>query len=198
LIDRYLVASEYLAIPSVILLNKMDLLDEPLGIETNNRLKIYENIGYTVLYSSTYSKDGLKHLTEFLKNKTCVLVGISGVGKSSIIAALAHHTDIKIGNISEKSTGKHTTTTSRLYHLPTGGMLIDSPGVREFGLWHMDKQTILNGFKEFKSFLGCCKFNDCSHAKEPDCAIQKAIAEKKLSRERFASYLEMLKEVKTL
>ncbi|HLB57677.1 MAG TPA: small ribosomal subunit biogenesis GTPase RsgA [Gammaproteobacteria bacterium] len=196
LIDRYLVAAEYLNIPCIILLNKMDLLDEKNRAETQKRLATYEKIAYPVMYSSTYARDGLDALRDFLCDKTAVLVGVSGVGKSSIIAALSAQTDIKIGDVSTKGSGKHTTTTTRLYHLPAGGNLIDSPGVREFALWHMSADDILSGFIEFKPFLDECKFRNCHHQKEPDCAVQQALLDNKISAKRFENYLEMMAELR--
>ena len=193
LLDRYLVAAENVNIQPVILVNKIDLLDVSNETEVKKRLAIYENIGYPVLYSSTRTQQGIASLREFLHNKTCALVGISGVGKSSLIRALAPNEDVKVGEISPKGTGKHTTTMTRLYHLPQSGDLIDSPGVREFSLWHMDPDAILKGFIEFQPFLKECRFGDCKHIKEPHCAVQQAILDNKISQERFNSYQEILR-----
>lgn len=195
LIDRYLIAAENLKITPVILLNKNDLLDQSNYDDVTNRLNIYKNIGYQVIYSNIFSPDGLKQINDFLHNKTCVLVGTSGVGKSSIISRFVPEEAIKIGDTSEAGLGKHTTTVTRLYHLPHGGSLIDSPGIREFGLWNMDKKDVLKGFREFTPFLTQCKFRDCQHHKEPGCALQKAITENKIHASRFASYQEIIKNL---
>ncbi len=196
MIDRYLVAAETVNIRPIILLNKMDLLDSSNRTAVEAQLKSYETMGYDVIYSSTFTSDGLNRLTEFLHHKTCVLVGQSGVGKSSIIAELTHEQNIKIGDVSvANSLGKHTTTTTRLYHLPTGGNLIDSPGVREFALWHVDPKELMAGFIDFKPYISQCKFRDCQHVKEPQCAVQAAVANQQIDSRRFASYQKMLSEL---
>lgn len=193
MIDRYLVAAELMKIQPIILLNKVDLLNEKDRNAIEQRLAPYQKIGYQVIYSSTYTRDGLDALGTFLREKTCVLVGASGVGKSSIIATLTQEASIKVGEVSASTgLGKHTTTTTHLYHLPSGGNLIDSPGVREFNLWHVSEQELLQGFAEFKPFINRCKFRDCQHQKEPGCAIRTAVADKEIDERRFASYTKIL------
>lgn len=192
LLDRYLIAAANLNIPPLILLNKSDLLNTDNHSKVNEPLSVYEKIGYPVLYSSVVNKRGLLDLSNFLQNKTCVLVGTSGVGKSSIIANFIPEQKIAVGETSNKGIGKHTTTSTRLYHLAHGGNLIDSPGVREFGLWNANAQEILNGFIEFKKYLGNCKFRDCKHLKEPGCALKKAAENNEISPLRLESYLKMV------
>lgn len=192
MIDRYIVAAENLHITPILLLNKIDLLTDENRAEVSARLAIYEKIGYKVIFSSTYTQDGLEDLHNFLKDKTSVLVGQSGVGKSSIIAAFVQEQLIRVGETSAHGLGKHTTTMARLYHLPNGGNIIDSPGVREFGIWNMTKDEIQRGFIEFKSFADQCKFRDCQHSKEPQCAVRKAVAEGDISQQRFDSFQEMV------
>lgn len=194
LLDRYIVAAENLEISPVIVLNKIDLLNDKLRDEINDQLDTYRKLGYRIIFSSTYTKDGLDELETFLQDKHSVLVGTSGVGKSSIIASFVKSEFVRIGETTTQGVGKHTTTMTRLYHLPHGGDLIDSPGVREFGLWHMSKEEILRGFIDFKPFLNQCKFRDCQHYKEPGCVVLKAVEEGKISSKRFASFKEMLKE----
>jgi ribosome biogenesis GTPase len=119
------------------------------------------------------------------------------VGKSSIIADLVQQT-IRVNEVSPKGGGKHTTTATRLYHLPNGGMLIDSPGVRDFTLWQVGASDVLSGFKEFQSALTGCKFRDCAHLVEPGCSVQQAVEEGKISSRRFANYQTLMKEARAL
>jgi ribosome biogenesis GTPase len=194
LIDRYLVAAELLQIKPVIVLNKMDLLlDDTMKDAVSTRLLPYQSIPYPVVFSSVKSKNGLDELAKYLKNKTAVLMGPSGVGKSSIIASLAEN-DIKVQAVSPKGAGKHTTTATKLYHLPHGGSLIDSPGVREFNLWPITKKEVLKGFREFFQYAGDCKFRDCLHTVEPGCAVQKAGADGKVGLTRLTSYQTLIKD----
>ncbi len=193
LIDRYLVAAETLGIEPVLLLNKVDLLDEE-GMElVNGMLAIYEELGYTVLRASTKTEDGMKPLKTLLDEHVSVFVGQSGVGKSSLVNVLLPGIDTKVGPLSE-STGKgmHTTTAAKLFHFPAGGMLIDSPGIREFGLWHIEPEQVLEGFREFRPFLGYCRFRDCKHEQEPNCALLKALDEGYILEERMFSYRQIL------
>ncbi|HEX4045173.1 MAG TPA: ribosome small subunit-dependent GTPase A [Gammaproteobacteria bacterium] len=194
LIDRYLVAAELLKIEPMIVLNKIDLLDENTAPAAYARLAPYQRIPYsTVLSSVVQAGTGLVDLAASLTQKTAVLLGPSGVGKSSIIAALSEN-EIRIGDVSMKGIGKHTTTATRLYHLPQGGQLIDSPGVREFALWPVERQALLSGFKEFAPFTAQCKFRNCQHVAEPGCAVQAAIAAGNISPIRFENYCTLLKE----
>ncbi|MHB1948073.1 MAG: small ribosomal subunit biogenesis GTPase RsgA [Gammaproteobacteria bacterium] len=195
LLDRYLVAAENLNILPLIVLNKMDLLNETTEAEFNQQLAVYEKIGYRILHSSTKTAHGLDELNEFLKDKTSVLVGTSGVGKSSIIAAFVKGQFVKVGETTTQGVGKHTTTMTRLYHRSEGGDLIDSPGIREFGLWNMSKKDIWQGFIELRPFFNKCKFSDCKHTNEPGCEVQKAIKEGKIHSRRFASLLEMMEQI---
>lgn len=194
LIDRYIVAAESLAIRPVILFNKMDLCTEQALLEVQARLARYTALGYQVVYSSVKLPGGLDSLAEALNNKVSIFVGVSGVGKSSMIAALTGDASIRIGEVG--ISGKHTTTTTRLYHLSSGGSLIDSPGVREFMLSHLEAEAILRGFIEIASFVGSCKFRNCQHHHEPGCAVLQALQEHKISQERWESYREILQDMR--
>ena len=164
IIDRYLIAAETLNIEPLLVLNKIDLLDESRLAEYGTWLTEYQRIGYRVLYVSKKTHQGIEQLESELVNKINIFVGQSGVGKSSLVNAIMPQFDVEEGEISTNSgLGQHTTTASRLYHIPTGGDLIDSPGVREFGLWHLETDEITKAFIEFESFLGTCKFRDCKH-----------------------------------
>lgn len=189
LIDRYLVAAESVAIEPLILLNKTDLVNDANRQQLSQLLSVYPEIGYRVLEASTETMDGLDTLKAVLKERTSVFVGQSGVGKSSLINALLPGVDIKVGELSRAhAKGTHTTTTARLFHFPAGGELVDSPGIREFGLWHMDREQVLDGFIEFRPYLGHCKFRDCQHQSEPGCELLAALQRGEISQRRLASF----------
>jgi ribosome biogenesis GTPase len=195
LIDRYLIIGEATGIQPIIVINKSDLLNEKETKQLLSSMQVYSDIGYTVLLTSVKLEHGLKELANQLKGKTSILVGQSGVGKSSIVKALLPGRDIRIGKLSETDQGKHTTTTSILYHLSSGGDLIDSPGVRDFGVWHIEPEKIAAGFIEFQDYLGTCKFSNCSHTSEPECALQKAVKEGKINNERLQSFLQIMESL---
>lgn len=199
LINRYLVAAESVNIEPLILLNKVDLLDETGRQKMRELLAIYPQIGYRVLEASTQTEDGLSTLKSQLKNRTSVFVGQSGVGKSSLINSLLPGVDIKVGALSEaRAKGTHTTTTAKLFHFPDGGDLIDSPGIREFGLWHMSREQVADGFIEFRPYLNRCKFRDCKHEGEPGCELQAAIDTGKISEQRINSYISIANSLEAL
>jgi len=195
LIDRYLVAAELSTISPILVINKSDLITAANSEETQHILSIYTKIPYPVLQTSIFDPVSLEALNALLQNKTGVLVGPSGVGKSSLISVLSGSEAIRVGAVSAKGVGKHTTTGTRLYHLDGGGHLIDSPGVREFNLWTLTKQDVLLGYKEFVPFLSQCKFRDCQHIAEPHCGVQKAVQDGNISAERYAQYQELFREV---
>ena len=193
LIDRYLVAAENCQIEPIILLNKTDLIIPEIAPYFDDVLATYENLGYRSLKVCSKQEESLSELKNFLNNRVSVFVGQSGVGKSSLINTLLPDEDLKVGALSENTRkGKHTTTTARLYHFPSGGELIDSPGIREFGLWHMSPEEVFYGFKELRNLKGMCRFRDCQHNSEPGCAVQEAILEGNISEERFYSYQRIL------
>ena len=195
-LDRYLAAAHWLNIEPVIALNKSDLIASQGNTPLIKQIREYEAIGYRLIKASCESKEGLKELEEQLTHKTSVFAGQSGVGKSSLIAALIPDEAIQIGAISDATgKGRHTTTTTMLYHLPAGGHVIDSPGIREFGLWHLSRTMLEQGFKEFRPYLGQCKFKDCHHHKEPGCAIQAAVASREIAPWRVANYLRLAKDL---
>lgn len=189
LIDRYLVVSEINHIQPIILINKADLITEE-NAESFQTLKTqYEGLGYEVLTISAKQAEGLTPLIDLVKDKTSIFVGQSGVGKSSTIQKLIPDLDIQIGKLSDaKDKGRHTTTNSQLFHFPEGGECIDSPGIREFGLWHLEKEDVITGFRELDRYQGHCKFRDCAHGNEPGCAIREAVENGEVSQGRFESY----------
>lgn len=186
LIDRYVVAAHASQLEPVIVLNKSDLLtpDSPY----HDYLNEYQQLGYRTQVVSANSQEGLAQISQLLANRSSILVGQSGVGKSSITQALLPEQNIDIAQISQATgKGRHTTTTSRFYHLPSGGSLIDSPGIREFGLWHLDEQDVYTGFVEIQQESAYCKFRDCTHRNEPGCAVHQAIDEDRILLRRLDS-----------
>ena len=183
LIDRYLVACQQADIQALLVLGKADLLTEEDGLR--NLLAEYNLLGYDTL---TVETDGdLSELIAKMADKTVVFVGQSGVGKSSLINALIPDANLKVNIISENSAlGQHTTTTTTLLPLPNGGALIDSPGIREFGVWHLTVDAIRNGFIEMYPYYGMCRFRNCLHKNEPGCALIAAAAEGKVLPRRLA------------
>lgn len=196
LIDRYLVAAENNQLVPVIVLNKTDLYSQEEIDEIKSRLQVYSDIGYQVFYTSAKSDFGLDKLLNQLDNKNNIFVGQSGVGKTSLLNALLQ-SDARVGEISEATgKGKHTTTTAYLYPLKNNnGHIIDSPGVREFGLIELSEQDVTDGFVEFRPYLGCCKFRNCSHTNEPGCALLKAVDENEISKVRWSSYQRIIQSL---
>lgn len=194
LIDRYLVATAHDDIMPVILLNKFDLIDQ--APEMQLELKQYEDLGYQTVIASIKDPDGLKTIQALVAEGNSVFVGQSGVGKSSIIAELLPEAEIRIGEISEATgKGRHTTTTAKLYHIPSGGQLIDSPGIREFGLWHTNPDDLARGFPDVDQYAAHCKFNDCTHTHEPNYGVKVAIDGGRILQRRLDSFLSIRNSV---
>ncbi|MEM0954074.1 MAG: small ribosomal subunit biogenesis GTPase RsgA [Pseudomonadota bacterium] len=195
LIDRYLVAAECSGIEPILLLNKSDLLTAETRCEIDAMLEPYHELDYQVLEASSKQQHGMVALRSALSGRASVFVGQSGVGKSSLVNALLPQQEARVGALSEgKDKGTHTTTTAHWYHLPNGAAIIDSPGIREFGLWHMERQELEQGFREFRPFLGHCKFRDCQHISEPGCALLMAVERGDVHPQRMISYRRMVDE----
>lgn len=192
LVDSYAVAAELLHIKPVLVLNKADLMTPEQRVAFEPVLAIYRSVPYPVILTSTRTGEGMPELEALLADHTVALVGPSGVGKSSLIQRLSQEASIVVGDVTEKGIGKHTTTATRLYTLAHGGALIDSPGVREFQLWPVSPAEVLRGFPEFKPYMTGCQFRDCSHAREPGCAVQAAVTDGKISAHRFKNFQALM------
>lgn len=191
LLNRCLIAAEAAGIRALIVLNKCDIGDNS---DAMRRLRLYADLGYQVQPLS--AKKDIAPLRQWLHGQTSVLVGQSGMGKSTIVNALLPELGVRTQEVSEVlDSGKHTTTAAHLYHLDDSSHLIDSPGLQEFGLNHLDVEQLEHAFVEFRPYLGKCRFNNCRHLKEPDCAISQAVVENKVSLERLESYQSLLNEI---
>lgn len=196
LIDRYLVAAELQNIPIRILLNKTDLITDLNEAMLEELLSMYRAIGYPVLESSVVNERGLDELKQQLDQHISVFVGQSGVGKSSLVNALLPGVNAKVGELSENSRlGRHTTTNARLFHFPSGGSLIDSPGIREFGLWHLEPDQVIDGYRDFSRWRFDCRFRDCKHQREPGCALQAAAERGDIHPQRLKNYFAILQSL---
>jgi ribosome biogenesis GTPase len=196
-IDRFLVACEMYHVPAIIVFNKFDLYKKK-ELETYAEWKdIYETIGYTVLPMSVKDGTGVEEIKALLRDKISLISGHSGVGKSSFINAVLPGVKIRTQDVSGWSgKGLHTTTFAEMYDLPFGGRIIDTPGMREFGLVDIERQELSGYFPEMRQRLNDCQFNNCLHINEPDCAIKEAVRNGEISEDRYVSYYNILESIK--
>lgn len=194
-LDRMLVTCEVYGIPVTIVLNKVDLYREEAPQAVEDFIDIYTNAGYRVVCTSARTGEGVDELRSLTCGNVCLFSGESGVGKSSLIKALDPALDPKIGRISDVHLqGKHTTSLYEMYRLRTGGWVIDTPGLRGFGLVNLEKEEISRYFPEMLKISENCRFTPCTHTHEPGCAVKEAVEDGRISPERYSSYLGMIEE----
>jgi ribosome biogenesis GTPase / thiamine phosphate phosphatase len=194
-IDRFLVTAEAYSIPSIVVFNKTDLY-QPHEMESIYQLvDTYQKIGYRCLLTSTITGEGLNDLKEMLLDKVSMIMGVSGVGKSTLINCIDSNLHLKTEEISEyHKMGKHTTTFSEMFELSFGGYIIDTPGIRSFGMIDMKNDDVSHYFPEIFKVSDNCRFNNCTHTHEPGCAVRDAIDRNEISMSRYDSYLSILFE----
>lgn len=192
-IDRFLVSCESFRIPAVLAFNKADLLDED-GLEYYNELKFdYQELGYTVLLVSAEENQGMEELKANLEGKTSLFAGHSGVGKSTLLNLIAPHVEQRVGEVSESvEKGVHTTTFAEMFEAWDGTFVIDTPGIKELGLWDIGSEELSHYFPEMRTYMGQCKFHNCTHTHEPGCAFRVAMDDGKIAPSRYESYLSIL------
>lgn len=196
-LDRMLVTCEVYGVPVTIVMNKVDLYREEAPEFTQNFIDIYTKAGYKVVQTSAKTGEGIDELREICRDKVCLFSGESGVGKSSLIKALDPSLDPKVGKISVAHLqGKHTTSLYEMYRLASGGTVIDTPGLRGFGLVNLEKEEIARYFPEMLKAAEHCRFTPCTHTHEPGCAVKEAVENGEISPERYTSYLGMIEDDK--
>ncbi|MBX7182022.1 MAG: ribosome small subunit-dependent GTPase A [Bacteroidia bacterium] len=192
-IDRVLCTAEAYKIEPVLVFNKMDLYDTDDTEYLNAIAFLYQNIGYKILKVSAVTGSGLNDLKQEMKDRTCLFAGHSGVGKSSLLNAIDPTLKLRVGEISEAHRkGTHTTTFAEMHELSFGGFIVDTPGIKEFGVIDLEKHEVSHYFPEMFALLPNCRFNNCLHQNEPGCAVRKAVDEHRIASSRYTSYLGIL------
>ncbi len=196
-IDRFLISTEAYKIPTTIIINKVDLIKKDKQIKLLEEYTIlYEDIGYQVIHTSVTKQQNIQKFQTLLENKTSFLSGKSGCGKSSLINSVEPELNLKVGKISfHNQKGKHTTTFAQMFPLYFGGNVIDAPGVTEFGTTNIQKEELSHFFPEMLALLPNCKFNNCSHIHEPECAVKDAFEKGLIAESRYQSYFGILHEI---
>lgn len=194
-VDRFLISCESFRVPTLLVINKTDLFTAEDWEAAKGFKAIYNQVGYEVLFTSTLTGEGLEEIKSHLKHKTSLIAGHSGVGKSSFLNLLCPHLDIKTSDISSFSNkGVHTTTFAEMHELDQDSYLIDTPGVKEWGLYEITKDEISHYYPEMRGLIGKCKFHNCKHANEPGCMVLENVKEGKIPRSRYENYLNILME----
>ena len=196
LIDRFLIAAQRGGAQPAIAVNKIDLIADSDRTRELAPLADYAEIGVPVIGCSTRTGEGIDALRAALQGKTCAFVGHSGVGKSSLLNALDERLELATGDLQQKrGTGRHTTTSSTLHDLGGGTFIIDTPGIREFGLWALSAETLREYFPEFEEPSELCRFNDCTHLHEPGCEVKERVAAGAMSRARYDTYARLAEDL---
>ena len=199
LIDHYLIAAQRNHLKAIICINKIDLIEN--RNEFDEIVQPYTKLGYRTLLASTVTGEGIDELRSLLKESTTVLAGLSGVGKSSLLTAVQPSLDLRTGSVAEsvrfRGQGQHTTTQSSLWKLENGGIVIDTPGIRDFGLVGVIQSELANWYPEMRAFSGQCRYTDCAHLNEPNCAIKNAVEVGDISPIRYKNYLAIMDELPT-
>ncbi len=194
-IDRYLVSAEAYNIPAILLINKTDLYSKAENEKLNHWKRIYDGIGYACIDCSLETGENLDLIKSTLKNKVTLLAGNSGVGKSTLINIIEPSLNLKTRKISQShKSGKHTTTFAEMFELGIGGFIIDTPGIRGFGMTDMEDEPLFHYFPELFKFSAGCKYHNCIHVNEPECAVIQAVESGDISLSRYKSYLDLLEE----
>lgn len=197
-IDRFLVTAEAYHIPVTLLFNKIDLYDEEALVKLDEIKQIYENAGYPCATISAKREASVAFLKEEIKGKKVMFGGHSGVGKSTLVNTLDENLDLKTAQISKShSSGLHTTTFAEMFALKSGGYIIDTPGIRAFGLIDFDKKELSHYFPEMRALILDCKFNNCQHINEPKCAVKDAFVRNEIAESRYLNYVKMMEEDET-
>lgn len=195
-IDRFLITAEAYHIPAIIVFNKSDLYRTKEQEKFEDVKDMYEAVGYPVMSMSIEKGEGVEEVKQLLKNKTTLLSGHSGVGKSTFINHIFPELDLKTQDVSGWSgKGLHTTTFAEMFNLPFGGRVIDTPGIRELGLVDIPKQELSHYFPEMRLLINDCQFNNCIHMNEPGCAVKAAVEDGKINMERYISYCTILDKI---
>lgn len=194
-IDRFLASAEAYRIPVLLIFNKVDIYDDNERRCMQAVMLLYESLGYTCVSLSAQTGEGVATLRPLLEGKVTLLSGNSGVGKSTLLNALIPDADVRTAEISDAhDTGTHTTTFSQMFFLPTTGSIIDTPGIKGFGTFDMEPEEVGHYFREIFRISADCRFGNCTHTREPGCAVLKAVEEQRIAQSRFQSYLSMLED----
>lgn len=192
-IDRFAVTAEAYHIPVVIVFNKCDIYDEEQNAAAEELMRVYNGIGYQSFLVSAMTGQNCDRLKAMMQDKVCMFSGHSGVGKSALVNYLDPNLNVRVGEISDvHEKGKHTTTYAQMFHLAFGSYIIDTPGIKEFGLFDLEKETLAQRFPEMRALMHECRFNNCTHLHEPHCAIKDAVDNGDIAEWRYVNYCNMM------